>query len=164
MPDMLFHEPFYGLVKGIDGLKIIRIHRVDYTVLYMVLQYDLGSAVQRGADRGQLHEYIGAVLVVLDHLLDLLEVTNSPRKSVYDCLRALVVVLVFVRMRICMLFTVFVGVCMGMHVLIHSLLPRKQQELIILKFYIKYGKMQAPEGDIVHNNGNTFLEVFALII
>ena len=96
MPDMLFHKLFYGLVKGVDGLKIVRIHGVDYTVLYVVLQYDLGSAVQCGADRGQLHEHIGAVLVVLDHLLDLLEVTYSPREPVYHCLRALVVVLVFV--------------------------------------------------------------------
>ena len=85
MPDMLFHELFYGLVKCIDGFKIVRIHGVNYTVLYVVLQYDLGSAVQRGSNRGQLHEYIGAVLVVLDHLLDLLEMTYSSREPVYDC-------------------------------------------------------------------------------
>jgi len=78
----LFHKLIYRLAQVVDGTIVTGGHRVHHTMVDMILQDYLAGIIQRGTDCSQLNQHLGAVIALLHHPLDLLQVTDGTGQAV----------------------------------------------------------------------------------
>ena len=71
-----------GFFKFFNGLHVPIFHRVGDAVGNMLVNDLLAKAVESGPCGGDLHQDRGTVLIVFDHLLDVLQMSNDTRKTV----------------------------------------------------------------------------------
>lgn len=67
---ILLHEHINRLIHACDGLLVILLHRFHDAVLHMLLQEELAGIIDLRTHCGELDQDIGAVPLVLEHLLD----------------------------------------------------------------------------------------------
>ena len=67
---ILLHEHIDRLIHARDGLLVILLHRFHDAVLHMLLQEELAGIIDLRTHCGELDQDIGAVPLVLEHLLD----------------------------------------------------------------------------------------------
>ena len=72
-----------GAIEIVDGLVVTALYRVDEAVLDMILQNRAACAAQRGLDRGELDQNVGAVPLLLHHLPNGLQMADGTGKPVY---------------------------------------------------------------------------------
>ena len=121
----LFHKFFDGFTQVIDGVFISGLDGVDHTVADVVAEDHLAGVVDGAADRRQLDEHIGAVVPLLHHPLDLVQVTDGPGQTVDDCL------LVLVDMAVGVGDAVLVHPCVVVFMLSHGTGPLSPWDYII---------------------------------
>ena len=78
----LFYELVDCVVELVYHFLIALFDCVDYTMLKMILQNNLACVVDSRLNGGKLNENVAAILVVFDHLLNLLKMTDSTGKTV----------------------------------------------------------------------------------
>ena len=81
---ILLHEHIDRLIHARDGLLVILLHRFHDAVLHMLLQEELAGIIDLRAHRGELDQDIGAVPLVLEHLLDRLHMADGFRYPIHD--------------------------------------------------------------------------------
>ena len=96
----------------------------------MILQDHLAGVVQGGADGSQLDEHLGAVVPLLHHPLDLLQMADGPGQAVNDCL------LIFVDM------AVGVGDAVGVEVGVVVFLLLLMIVAMAVLVFVKFGHTQ----------------------
>ena len=69
MPNLSSEEMIDSVVELIDGSLIMRLNRVDHTVLDMIFQYYAAHGSQCGSDCRKLYQDFGTVSSVLYHSL-----------------------------------------------------------------------------------------------
>ena len=80
----LLHEFLNGIIHMFDCREIAILGGMDQTVLEMLLDAILAELVQFAFDRCQLDQDIGTVVIVLDHCLDFVEMTDGAGQFVGD--------------------------------------------------------------------------------
>ena len=78
----LLHEFVDGIAEIQNGVFIALLHRLYDAVAEMLLEDLLACVIQSGANRCQLDQHLGAVLVIFHHALDLLQMADGPGKAV----------------------------------------------------------------------------------
>ena len=81
---ILLHEHIDRLVHARDGLLVILLHRFYDAVLHMLLQEELAGIIDLRTHCGELDQDIGAVPLVLEHLLDRLHMADGFRNPIHD--------------------------------------------------------------------------------
>lgn len=78
---ILLHEHIDRLIHACDGLLVILLHRFHDAVL---LQEELAGIIDLRTHCGELDQDIGAVPLVLEHLLDRLHMADGFRYPIHD--------------------------------------------------------------------------------
>lgn len=73
-----FYKFINGLTETVDGGLIALLHRVDDTVLNVILENHFADIIDGGADSGNLHQYLGAVPAFFYHLFNRFQVADGP--------------------------------------------------------------------------------------
>lgn len=81
---ILLHEHINRLIHACDGLLVILLHRFHDAVLHMLLQEELAGIIDLRTHCGELDQDIGAVPLVLEHLLDRLHMADGFRYPIHD--------------------------------------------------------------------------------
>lgn len=81
---ILLHEHIDRLIHARDGLLVILLHRFHDAVLHMFLQEELACIIDLRAHRSELDQDIGAVPLVLEHLLDRLHMADGFGNPIHD--------------------------------------------------------------------------------
>ena len=95
----LLHKFFHSLAQAVDGAFVAQLDGVHHAVADVVVQDHLAGVVDGAADGGQLDQDRGAVIALLHHALDLVQVADGPGQTVDDRLLILVDVDVVVNVR-----------------------------------------------------------------
>lgn len=82
--DILLHEHIDCLIHARDGFLVILLHRFHDAVLHMLLQEELAGIIDLRTHCGELDQDIGAVPLVLEHLLDRLHMADGFRYPIHD--------------------------------------------------------------------------------
>ena len=80
----LFHKLLNGLTQAVDGAFVAHLDGVHHAVADVVVEDHLSGVVQGAADGGKLHQHIGAVIALLHHPLDLVQVADGSGQTVDD--------------------------------------------------------------------------------
>ena len=81
---ILLHEHIDRLIHARDGLLVILLHRFHDAVLHMLLQEELAGIIDLRTHCGELDQDIGAVPLVLEHLLDRLHMADGSGYPIHD--------------------------------------------------------------------------------
>ena len=81
---ILLHEHIDCLIHARDGLLVILLHRFHDAVLHMLLQEELAGIIDLCTHCGELDQDIGAVPLVLEHLLDRFHMADGFRYPIHD--------------------------------------------------------------------------------
>lgn len=81
---ILLHEHIDRLIHACDGFLVILLHRFHDAVLHMLLQEELAGIIDLRTHCGELDQDIGAVPLVLEHLLDRLHMADGFRYPIHD--------------------------------------------------------------------------------
>ena len=81
---ILLHEHIDCLIHARDGLLVILLHRFHDAVLHMLLQEELAGIIDLRTHCCELDQDIGAVPLVLEHLLDRLHMADGFRYPIHD--------------------------------------------------------------------------------
>ncbi len=107
-----FHKLLDGLAKVVDGGLVSGLDGVHHAVADVVVQDDLAGVVDGAADGSELDQHIGAVIALLHHPLDLVQVADGPGQAIDDRL------LILVDMAVGVSDAVFVHVCVVVVVIV----------------------------------------------
>ena len=129
----LFNIAADGLVEICNSFHITAFCGVNYAVLNMALENKNAGAVKSGFYCRELHQNFGAILAVLYHLLNMLQMSYSSRKAVHNglgLLRGVGVSVFAVTVMMSVIMVVVVGDAMLVHIgvikIVHSFLRFKQ--------------------------------------
>ena len=78
----LSQETLDGLLEIFDRVAVPIFHRMYEAVRDMFVDNHLAETSNSGIDRGELDQNVGTVLIVLDHILHFLQMTDDPGQSV----------------------------------------------------------------------------------
>ena len=81
---VLLHKLVNGLAQVFNGVFVSCCHCVHHAVTHMVLQDHLAGVVQGGTDCSQLDQHFGAVIALLHHGLDLVQMADGPGQAIDD--------------------------------------------------------------------------------
>ena len=81
---ILLHKHIDRLIHARDGLLVILLHCFHDAVLHMLLQEELAGIIDLCTHCGELDQDIGAVPLILEHLLDRLHMADGFRYPIHD--------------------------------------------------------------------------------
>ena len=111
---ILLHEHINRLIHACDGFLVILLHRFHDAVLHMLLQEELAGIIDLRTHCGELDQDIGAVPLVLEHLLDRLHMADGFRYPIHDRFDLLRVM----RMAVIVMMSDHVGVDMSIAMIV----------------------------------------------